>query len=246
MKDLIMKNKTIMLAGLALAVSAFTSIAQPGPGDGPPSRRGGPPGGPGGDQQRPLLPPIVAALDANHDGVIDAQEIANASAALKTLDKNNDGQLTRDEMMPPQGGPRGQELLPAGPGSRGGFRGGPGGPQGRGHVEPPPGIGDNSGQQAPLPPRSPIVAALDANHDGVIDAQEIAHAIAALKTLDRNGDGQLTPDEYMPPRQGQAGLRGDPRGGFRGGFRGGPGGPQGPDGPVSPPDGRGAPPPPEN
>ena len=39
--------------------------------------------------------------------------------------------------------------------------------------------------------------ALDANHDGVIDANEIANAPAALKTLDKNGDGKLTPDEFM-------------------------------------------------
>jgi Ca2+-binding EF-hand superfamily protein len=55
--------------------------------------------------------PLMAALDANHDGVIDEKEIANASAALKTLDKNGDGKLTRDELFPQrqggQGGPRG-------------------------------------------------------------------------------------------------------------------------------------------
>ena len=49
----------------------------------------------------------MAALDANHDGVIDADEIANASAALRKLDKNGDGKLTMDELRPPrrQGGP---------------------------------------------------------------------------------------------------------------------------------------------
>jgi hypothetical protein len=40
-------------------------------------------------------------LDADHNGVIDQQEIANASAALKQLDKNGDGQLTREELGPP-------------------------------------------------------------------------------------------------------------------------------------------------
>jgi len=52
--------------------------------------------------------PLMEALDANHDGVIDANEIANASAALKTLDKNGDGKLTQDELRPPrpQGGNR--------------------------------------------------------------------------------------------------------------------------------------------
>jgi hypothetical protein len=50
----------------------------------------------------------MEALDANHDGEIDANEIANASAALKALDKNGDGKLTQDELHPPrpQGGDR--------------------------------------------------------------------------------------------------------------------------------------------
>ena len=47
-------------------------------------------------------------------------------------------------------------------------------------------------------PASPIIAALDTNHDGIIDAEEIAHAAEALKTLDKNHDGKLTPDEYRP------------------------------------------------
>ncbi|HTJ79534.1 MAG TPA: EF-hand domain-containing protein [Rariglobus sp.] len=39
----------------------------------------------------------------------------------------------------------------------------------------------------------------DTNHDGVISADEIAHAAAALRKLDKNGDGKLTPDELRPP-----------------------------------------------
>jgi Ca2+-binding EF-hand superfamily protein len=55
------------------------------------------------------------------------------------------------------------------------------------------------------PPPLPLITALDANHDGVIDSNEIANASAALKTLDKNGDGQLTADEYLPPRPAQSG-----------------------------------------
>ena len=54
---------------------------------------------------------MIAALDANHDGVIDANEIANAPSALKALDKNGDGQLTQEELRPgrpPGGGPGGE------------------------------------------------------------------------------------------------------------------------------------------
>jgi hypothetical protein len=43
-------------------------------------------------------PLVVATLDANHDGIIDAGEIANASQALKSLDKNADGSLSREEL----------------------------------------------------------------------------------------------------------------------------------------------------
>jgi hypothetical protein len=41
---------------------------------------------------------VISTLDANHDGVLDAVEIANASQALKSLDKNADGRLTREEL----------------------------------------------------------------------------------------------------------------------------------------------------
>lgn len=43
-------------------------------------------------------PLLVATLDANHDGIIDAGEIGNASKALKSLDKNADGRLTGEEL----------------------------------------------------------------------------------------------------------------------------------------------------
>ena len=36
---------------------------------------------------------VLAALDANHDYVISASEIANAPTALRTLDQDHDGKL---------------------------------------------------------------------------------------------------------------------------------------------------------
>ena len=100
-----MKN-TIALALLALGTTALLASAQDNNNDGPPG--GGQPG-PGMGGHRPPPPAIIGALDANHDGVIDADEIANASAALKKLDKNGDGKLTPDEFMGkrPQGRPPG-------------------------------------------------------------------------------------------------------------------------------------------
>ncbi len=50
------------------------------------------PGGPGFP-----LPLLIRTLDANGDGILDADEIANAPAALRKLDKNGDGKLTPDE-----------------------------------------------------------------------------------------------------------------------------------------------------
>jgi hypothetical protein len=52
----------------------------------------------------------------------------------------------------------------------------------------------------PHHPPPPVITALDLNRDGVISADEIAKAVESLKTLDKNGDGQLTPDELRPPR----------------------------------------------
>jgi Ca2+-binding EF-hand superfamily protein len=45
-----------------------------------------------------------------------------------------------------------------------------------------------------------VLQALDADHDGMLSAAEILAAPAALTALDRNGDGELTPDEMEPLR----------------------------------------------
>ncbi|HEX4342397.1 MAG TPA: EF-hand domain-containing protein [Verrucomicrobiae bacterium] len=101
-----MKTNKALIVLCALCASALVAAAQDGPPQGGGSQDGqqGPPpgeghgGGPGG--HRPPPSPIMMALDANHDGVIDASEISNAPAALKTLDKNGDGKLTQDELRP--------------------------------------------------------------------------------------------------------------------------------------------------
>ena len=106
-----MKTSLKSLIALALIGSAAWLVAQDNrpPMDGP----GGPegpdgPGGPGMGMHRPP-PPIIAVLDVNRDGVIDADEIANASKMLKKLDRNGDGKLTRDELHPPRPEGEGQE-----------------------------------------------------------------------------------------------------------------------------------------
>lgn len=216
-----MKRYALSLTHAALfAGSSLLFAQQPTPPpENPPVER--PQRGP-----RPL-PPAVAAIDANKDGILSAEEIANAATALKTLDKNADGQLTADELMPVRGG------RPDRPG-RPGRPGGPGGPDPDAApdapVPPPPGPGGPGGPDGPRGPRGegggrpkpPVMAALDTNDDRVLSADEIANSGTALKSLDKNADGQLTPEEIMPrgPRP-EGGPRGE-RGGRRG--PGGPGG----------------------
>ena len=44
--------------------------------------------------------PVLAALDVDHDGEISPWEIDHAATALKKLDRNRDGYLTADELVP--------------------------------------------------------------------------------------------------------------------------------------------------
>ena len=69
-----------------------------------------------------MVSPLMEALDTNRDGVIDADELKNASASLLKLDKNGDGKLTQDELRPSRP-----------PGGRG--PGGPGGPDREGRTK---------------------------------------------------------------------------------------------------------------
>ena len=62
------------------------------------------------------------------------------------------------------------------------------------------------------------MSALDTNKDGTLSADEIANASESLKTLDKNGDGQLTPDEYRPaPPDGGKGPQDGKKGPGNGG-----------------------------
>ncbi|MCB9876417.1 MAG: hypothetical protein H6835_02355 [Planctomycetes bacterium] len=158
--------------------------------------------GPRGMRMPPL--PAVQVLDADQDGEISAAERKAAASALLTLDKNGDGNLTSDELMPDFGGRRGADGPPGG--GPGGFPGGPGGP---------PGMGGPGGPMGMMGAH-PVMAALDLDGDGELFDDEVTDAARSLLKADRDGDGVVSAEEMRPTR---------------GGFPGGPGGPPGMGGP---------------
>lgn len=182
--------------------------------------------GPGGGMSFIRMSPILNAVDVNQDGVISAQEIANAPAQIRKLVKSADGSLTRAEAGMQMGG-RGR-----GPGGRGEGEGGRGG-----------------GDEAPAaaPSADELTATLmmfDANHDGKLEKSEVPERMQGLfERGDTNHDGILTRDEIAKlaeANRNQAG-RGPGAEGFspgddpaRRGFPGGPGGRGGPGGPGGP------------
>lgn len=152
--------------------------------------------GPGQSSRGQL--PIVTALDSDGNGELSAEEINNAVAALKTLDKNSDGVLDMSEMMPPRregGGPGGPPGMrgqggPGGPGMRG--QGGPGGPGGGFNMEErfkqmdKDGDGKISKDEAPERMKQGFDR-IDTNKDGYIDDAEIKQMFERFRSGMRRG-----------------------------------------------------------
>ena len=167
--------------------------------EGPPRDGGGGPGGARREQGPPPQDDMVATLmrfDKNGDGKLTRDEVPERMQGLfERGDQNKDGVLTAEEirqMANTQTQTRNQEEP-----RRGGVGGGP----------------RSAFNQIGFMMREPIYMALDTNHDGKIDADEIAAAPKVLLTLDKNHDGQLTPDELMPsgpPQGGGPGFSGPP------------------------------------
>ena len=154
-------------------------------------------------------------IDTNQDGAIDREELAVMEQRM--AQRGQGGQRPqgqpgqRPEGQPGQR-PEGQPgQRPEGqPGQR--PQGQPGQrPQGQQGQRPQ----GQQGQGRGLPPL-PVLQALDTNQDGEISGDEIANAVKALKSLDKDGNGKLTMEELMPARGqregGQPGQGGRPDG----------------------------------
>lgn len=182
-------RKSFVCAALA-AVGLLSSAAwaqrpeQPG---------GSRPGGPGGR----FSPPVLTALDADQDGEISGEEIENAVKALKGLDKDGDGKLSRTELM----GERPSFGRPGAgtPGSRtpgGGTPGGPGGGA-EGFVSrlmQNDKDGDGKLTKDELPERAQgLLDRADENKDGLLDKDEVTKAFANFGQRRPGGSGSRRP-----------------------------------------------------
>ena len=226
MKRLAFALTVLFVAGIAV----YTVVAQqpPGGGRGP---GGGPDGPDGPDGFRPPMHPLEAALDADGDRELSAQEIENAVAALKTLDKNENGKLDADEMRPRFGGrPGGPDGAGRGPDGPGG--GGPDGP-------PRDGGAGRPGNREEMLAR---VLSFDKDEDGKLTKEELPEQMhGMIERGDANGDGALDKEEltklaanFQGPGAGRRPGAEGPEGRGPGGPDAGPGGRGGPDGPPTP------------
>lgn len=155
-----MKRTLLTILGLALVGSVITLNAQPCQGGGP--NQNGPAAG---------CPGICPLLDSDGDGILSANEILNSAKAIAKLDKNNDGQVTKDEVC------TGEQCKAAAGSAKACMV------DGKARC----GVG-----------KAGFMARFDANADGVLSANEIANLPAVLAELDKNDDGQLTADEFCP------------------------------------------------
>ena len=161
----------------SLAAALLTTVACAGQ-----DRPQGPP------PHRPM--PLFEALDADGDRTISGAEIEAAVAALKGLDGDADGTITREELRPKPPG------------------GAPAAPKDESYEAVPPVVAPPAGEdgQGAMPRRpkhpmpSPLMATMDRNRDGKLSTEEVSQAPESLAKLDRNEDGELSPRELHPPR----------------------------------------------
>ena len=189
---------TVMFLCSASAIAQSAGGGRGGPGFGGP---GGPPhGGPSEQPSGASSNAVLAAIDADGNHTISAREIANASAALRKLDQNRDGQLTSDEVHGNNGvrvgqqGQRGQQRGVQGRGGqqsgRNGLGGaGPGGAGGAGGAGPG-GAGSGNGGPPTADQFMSHAMTFDVNKDGQLSRAELQKMAAAVaEEMGRRGGG---------------------------------------------------------
>ena len=130
------------------------------------------------DHTPPSRSTLYKALDADEDGTLSSGEIDGSTAALRALDENSDGSLTRNELLtaPPPAAPAEDSAGDAGSLPPTEAYGDTGEIPRQGEPEGPP--------KLHRPRVSPLMAALDLNHDGTLSSEELEEAVQAAYLRD--------------------------------------------------------------
>lgn len=149
--------------------------------------------------------PIFRAIDSNRNGILEKAEIQNTARAILSLDENNDGQVSREELRGPNGG-RGQGGPPRRDGQQSG-RPEEGRRQGNGPADQ---AGGPQAGDGP-PPLWIVVHAdeIDLDKNKIISRDEIVgEATRAFARYDANNDGKLSSSELSAGDRSRSAMGG--------------------------------------